>query len=83
VGTSERRVAKRPTKRQGAKTTPKPRPLGTDFLDARLSKALGHEMRVNIMAVASWREIAPSEYAAETGEKLAKVSYHFKRLVEY
>ena len=40
-------------------------------------------MRVNIMAVASWREIAPSEYAAETGEKLAKVSYHFKRLVEY
>jgi len=40
-------------------------------------------MRVNIMAVASWRKIAPSEYARETGEKLGKVSYHFNRLVKY
>lgn len=78
---SKRRAGKRPAKRRGPKA--KPKPLGTDFLDARLSKALGHEMRVNIMAVASWRKIAPSEYAAETGERLAKVSYHFKRLVEY
>ncbi len=70
--------------RQAAKRqTAKAKPLGTDFLDARLSKALGHEMRVNIMAVASWRKIAPSEYARETGEGLGKVSYHFNRLVKY
>lgn len=68
---------------RGRTSKARPKPLGTDFLDARLSKALGHEMRVNIMAVASWRKIAPSEYARETGERLAKVSYHFGRLVEY
>lgn len=78
-----------PTQKQvGAKVrpgkkAPKPKPLGTDFLDERLSKALAHWMRVNIMAIASWRKISPSEYARETGEKLSTVSYHFKRLVEY
>lgn len=63
-------------KRGGAsgKKAPKPKPLGTDFLDTRLSKALAHGMRVNIMAVASWRKISPSEYAKETGEKLSRVS---------
>lgn len=76
-----RKAPKRSAKKQVPKA--KPKPLGTDFLDARLSKALAHEMRVNIMAVASWRKIAPSEYARETGESLGKVSYHFQRLVEY
>lgn len=35
------------------------------------------------MAIASWRVISPSEYAREANERLSKVSYHFKRLVEY
>lgn len=61
----------------------KPKPLGTNFLDTRLSKALAHEMRVNIMAVTSWRKVSPSEYAEETNESLSKVSYHFKKLLEY
>lgn len=70
-----------------AKRRDKPAPntstQGTDFLDLRLTKALAHRMRVNIMAVISWRMIAPSEYARETGEKLSNVSYHFRRLKEY
>lgn len=74
---------KQAKRRRSGKKSPKPKPLGTDFLDARLSKALAHGMRVNIMAVASWRKISPSEYARETDEKLGKVSYHFKRLVDY
>lgn len=81
---------KRKPKRQGAtaatrsgKRAPKPAPQGTEFLDPRLTKALAHWMRVNIMAVASWRMIAPSDFARETGEKVGTVSYHFKRLVEY
>lgn len=82
----ERKPAKRKgvaaTKRAG-KQTPKPAPKGTEFLDPRLTKALAHWMRVNIMAVASWRMIAPSDFARETGEKVGRVSYHFKRLVEY
>lgn len=75
------------TKRQRAaakkRRGKKPKPVGTDFLDARLSQALAHWMRVNIMAIASWRKISPSEYARETGERLSKVSYHFQRLVDY
>lgn len=76
-----RGVPKRSIEKRGPRAQPKP--LGTNFLDPRLSKALAHEMRVNIMAVASWRKVAPSEYAKETGESLGKVSYHFKRLAEY
>ena len=59
------------------------KPQGTDFLDPRLSKALAHPLRVNILAIASWRIISPSEYARESNQKLSKVSYHFKRLAEY
>jgi hypothetical protein len=73
------------SKRKGPRRAAKPpaSAFGTEFLDPRLSKALAHWMRVNIMAVASWRKISPSEYARETGEPLSKVSYHFKRLVDY
>ena len=78
----DKKAGKRASRKRGGEK-PKPRPLGTDFLDARLSKALGHEMRVNIMAVASWRKVAPSEYAREAEESISKVSYHFRRLVEY
>lgn len=53
------------------------------YLDPRITKALSHWMRVNILAVASWRVISPSEFARETGAPLKKVSYHFRRLVEY
>jgi predicted transcriptional regulator len=79
------RTQKRPnTRARPKKKGPKPlKPRGTEFLDPRLSKALAHWMRVNIMAIASWRKISPSEFARETGEHLGKVSYHFKRLVEY
>ena len=54
-----------------------------DFLDPRLIQAIAHPMRVNILALASWRVISPSEFARETGEPLNQVSYHFRRLVEY
>lgn len=53
------------------------------YLDIRITKALSHWMRVNILAVASWRVISPSEFARETGAPLKKVSYHFRRLVQY
>jgi predicted transcriptional regulator len=79
---SAKRKRAAPTKRShpSAPTAPA---QGTDFLDPRLTKALAHRMRVNIMAIISWRMIAPSEYARETGEKLSNVSYHFRRLKEY
>jgi hypothetical protein len=76
--TKKRRSGKR---RTGKKPTFKPQ--GTDYLDERLTKALAHWMRVNIMAIASWRIISPSDYARETGEDINKVSYHFRKLVEY
>lgn len=53
------------------------------YLDVRITKALSHWIRVNILAVASWRVISPSEFARETGIPLKKASYHFRRLVAY
>lgn len=81
-GAPKRKQSRSGIKARVGKKTRRSKPLGTDFLDERLTKALAHWMRVNIMAIASWRKISPSEYARETEEPLSKVSYHFKRLVE-
>jgi hypothetical protein len=81
---SKRKQAK--TRRSGKKRSSKKttfKPQGTDYLDERLTKALAHWMRVNIMAIASWRIISPSDYARETGEDINRVSYHVRKLVEY
>ena len=72
----------RSSAREGASDKPKAEARGTDFLDPKVSKSLAHPIRVNILAIASWRVISPSEFARETNEKLSKVSYHFKTLAE-
>lgn len=60
------KTQKRGSKKRVRKTADESGPLNPDFLDPRISKALAHAMRVNIMAVASWRLISPSEFARET-----------------
>jgi len=74
-----RKASARPAAKSGPKKTGS---QGTDFLDPNISKSLAHPLRVNILAITSWRVISPSEFARETDEKLSKVSYHFKRLAE-
>lgn len=54
-----------------------------NLIDARLRKALSHELRVQILSVANQRETSPSEFAEELGFPLSNVSYHFRKLVEF
>ncbi len=53
------------------------------LIDPRLRKALSHELRVQILAVANQRELSPSEFSEEFDVPLSNVSYHFRKLLEY
>lgn len=84
AGSKRRSQRKQRSKgKQSARKVAARKPLGTNYLDDRLTKALAHWLRVNIMAAASWRRVSPSDYARETGYDLNQVSYHFRKLVEY
>lgn len=56
--------------------------LNADLIDERLTKAIAHPLRLQILAVANEREISPSEYSEESGAPLSNVSYHFRKLYE-
>jgi DNA-binding transcriptional ArsR family regulator len=49
-------------------------------IDHRLVKALGHPMRVRILATLNERVASPSELAEEFDEGLSQLSYHIKVL---
>jgi DNA-binding transcriptional ArsR family regulator len=53
------------------------------LIDHRLRKALSHELRVQILAVANEREISPSQFSREFDVPLSNVSYHFRELVKF
>jgi hypothetical protein len=57
-------------------------PFGTadDLLDRRLTQALAHPVRVQILAMANHRECSPAMFAKEHGYVVGNVSYHFKKL---
>lgn len=82
TGQAKRAPKKKSATKKRKRASGKVRALA-EFLDERLAKAMAHGLRINIMAVARWREISPSEYARESGVPLNRVSYHFRKLVEY
>lgn len=51
-------------------------------MDRRLTKAIGHPLRLQILALANQRTISPSEYSEEMGASLSTVSYHFRKLAD-
>lgn len=51
-------------------------------LDKRLTEALNHPLRTEILAILSDTCASPSEMADMLGEELSNVSYHTKRLFE-
>jgi hypothetical protein len=53
-----------------------------EILDERLARALAHPLRVQIMTVANYRAISPSEFARQHRADLSKVSYHFRELIK-
>lgn len=60
----------------------KAKDMNAELIDERLTKAIAHPLRLQILAVANEREISPSEYSDETGAPLSNVSYHFRKLRE-
>ena len=71
---------------QGKKRTgvasKKAKELNADLIDERLTKAIAHPLRLQILAVANEREISPNEFSEESGAPLSNVSYHFRKLCE-
>lgn len=53
-----------------------------DLIDRRLTKAIAHPLRLQILALANQRTISPSEYSEEMGASLSTVAYHFRKLLE-
>ncbi|HWA53997.1 MAG TPA: winged helix-turn-helix domain-containing protein [Solirubrobacterales bacterium] len=53
-----------------------------DLIDRRLTKAIAHPLRLQILALANQRTISPSEYSEEMGAPLSTVAYHFRKLLE-
>jgi DNA-binding transcriptional ArsR family regulator len=51
-----------------------------ELLAHSLAKALAHDVRIEILAIASRRPISPIECAVEIGVPLVRVSYHFREL---
>ncbi|HVY78908.1 MAG TPA: winged helix-turn-helix domain-containing protein [Solirubrobacterales bacterium] len=51
-------------------------------MDPRLTKAIAHPLRLQILAAAKQGTISPSEYSEETGAPLSTVSYHFRKLAD-
>ncbi len=53
-----------------------------DLIDRRLTKAIAHPLRLQILALANQRTISPSEYSDEMAAPLSTVAYHFRKLLE-
>jgi DNA-binding transcriptional ArsR family regulator len=51
-------------------------------IDSRLVKALGHPLRIRILALLNQKVASPSELAEELREPLGNVSYHVRTLAD-
>jgi DNA-binding transcriptional ArsR family regulator len=81
--TRPRKESTRRRKQKGKLANKRARQATANLIDARLRKALSHEMRVQILAIANQREISPSEFAEEFDVPLSNASYHFRELVKF
>ncbi len=64
------------------KKTERPKSDKVTRLDKRLTQALNHPLRTEIIAILSDTCASPSEMADMLGEELSNVSYHTKQLLE-
>jgi DNA-binding transcriptional ArsR family regulator len=64
------------------KKTKRPKTGKVTRLDKRLTQALNHPLRTEIIAILSDTCASPSEMADMLGEELSNVSYHTKQLLE-
>jgi len=69
-------------KRQATRVNQKAEGETADLIDRRLTKAIAHPLRLQILSLANQRTISPSEYSDEMGATLSTVAYHFRKLLE-
>ncbi len=59
-------------------------PGNSDYVDENMAKALGHPVRVLILAEVNRKELlSPKQFAARHNKVLSNVSYHFRQLEKY
>lgn len=54
----------------------------SEKIDSRLTKAIAHPLRLQILTLANQRTISPSEFSEELRAPLSTVAYHFRKLAE-
>ncbi len=54
----------------------------SEKIDSRLTKAIAHPLRLQILTLANQRTISPSEFSEEMRAPLSTVAYHFRKLDE-
>jgi DNA-binding transcriptional ArsR family regulator len=69
-------------KRRGTRVNRKTEAETAVLIDQRLTKAIAHPLRLQILSLANQRTISPSEYSEEMGAPLSTVAYHFRKLLE-
>jgi DNA-binding transcriptional ArsR family regulator len=69
-------------KRASARVNQKAEEVTADLIDRRLTKAIAHPLRLQILSLANQRTISPSEYSEEMAAPLSTVAYHFRKLLE-
>ena len=70
-------------KRQGTTSKTQGRETSSRSVDQRVIKALGHPLRVEILAILNDRMASPNELSKELEEGLSQVSYHIKVLKDF
>lgn len=75
--------AGRPKGKEGRAANKRAEAAMSKVVDLRLTKALAHPLRQQILAVANEREISPSEFAEVFDVPLSNVSYHFRELLKF
>lgn len=83
AGTSQKAKPKRPAKRRQRGPTHEARARASGLIDPSVSIVTKDPLRVQIVALAVQRPIAPSDFAREAGIALNVASYHFKILREH
>lgn len=58
----------------------KPKERQAEIIDRRIAKALGHPLRVEILAEVNRAPMSPSEFQRQRVEHLSGVAYHFREL---
>jgi hypothetical protein len=56
------------------------RQTGSELVDRRLARAIGHPIRVEILVEVDRAPMSPNEFAQRSGHPLATVAYHFREL---